>query len=150
MNAQELPQYSDVIRALTPVLHDLPGKLIAIDGRSGVGKTTLGRYLAWRFNISLVESDLFLIPNRGGLVYLKEAMSHAIAGRLQTPRPVIVEGVAIRRLLAELSLKPDYTIYVSSRDASDISSLRSEIAFYEAMFKPESNADLAIDITIPL
>ena len=66
MNAQELPQYSDVIRALTPVLHDLPGRLIAIDGRSGVGKTTLGRYLAWRFNISLVESDLFLIPNRGG------------------------------------------------------------------------------------
>ena len=150
MNAKELPQYSDVIRVLTPVLHNLPRRLIAIDGRSGVGKTTLGRYLAWRFNISPVESDLFLIPNQGRLVYLSEAISHAIASRLQTPRPVIVEGVAIRRLLAELSLKPDYTIYVSSRDAPDSSSLKGEIACYEAVFKPETSADLAIDITIPL
>src|SRR4051812_8493386 len=78
MNVIELPQYKDVIAALTPVLNDLPGKLIAIDGRSGVGKTTLGRYLAWQFNISLVESDLFLIPNQGKLVYLNEVLSHVI------------------------------------------------------------------------
>ena len=150
MNAKELPQYNEVIRSLTPVLHDLPRKLIAIDGRSGVGKTTLGRYLAWRFNISLVETDLFPIPNQGRLIYLSEAISHAIASRLQTPRPVIVEGVAIRRLLADLSLKPDYTIYVSSQDSPDSSSLKREIANYEAVFNPESSADLAIDITIPL
>jgi len=147
MNAKELPQYNEVIRALTPVLHDLPRKLIAIDGRSGVGKTTLGRYLAWRFNISLVETDLFLIANQGRLIYLSEAISHAIASRLQMPRPVIVEGVAIR---ADLSLKPDYTIYVSSQDAPDSRSLKREIANYEAVFNPESSADLAIDITIPL
>jgi len=65
MNAKELPQYKVVMTALMPILYDLPGKLIAIDGRLGVGKTTLGRYLAWRFNISLVETDLFLIPNQG-------------------------------------------------------------------------------------
>ena len=119
MNAKELPQHNEANSALTPVLHDLPRRLIAIDGRSGVGKTTLGRYLAWRFNISLVETDLFLIPNQGRLIYLREAISYAIASRLQTPRPVIVEGVAIRRLLADLSLKPDYAIYVSSQDAPD-------------------------------
>jgi hypothetical protein len=81
MNARELPQYKEVITALTPVLYDLPGKLIAIDGRSCVGKTTLGRYLAWQFNISLVESDLFLIPNQGKLVYMNEALKHVITSR---------------------------------------------------------------------
>ena len=88
MNAKELPQYKDVITALTSVLYDLPGKLIAIDGQPGVGKTTLGRYLAWQFNISLVESDLFLIPNQGKLVYLNEVLSHVSTSRLKNPRPV--------------------------------------------------------------
>jgi adenylate kinase family enzyme len=150
MNTKELPQYNDVITALTPILYDLPGKLIAIDGRSGVGKTTLGRYLAWQFNISLVESDLFLIPNQGKLAYLNEALSHVITARLRNPRPVIVDGVAVRRLLAELSLKPDYIIYVSSSDASESRSLKNEIASYEATFNPRTSADLAIDITHPL
>jgi ABC-type multidrug transport system fused ATPase/permease subunit len=35
-----------VVEALTPVLYDLPGTLVAIDGRPGSGKATLGRYLA--------------------------------------------------------------------------------------------------------
>jgi ABC-type dipeptide/oligopeptide/nickel transport system ATPase subunit len=123
MNATELPQYKEVITALTPILYDLPGKLIAIDGQSGVGKTTLGRYLAWQFNISLVESDLFLIPKQGKLVYLNEALKHVIQHRLNKPRPVIVEAVAVRRLLRDLALKPDYVIYVSSSDAPESRSL---------------------------
>ncbi|MDI1261994.1 MAG: hypothetical protein PS018_01885 [bacterium] len=150
MNARELPQYRDVVRNLTPILDDLPGKLIAIDGRSGVGKTTLGRYLSWRFNISLVESDLFLIPNQGRLIYLNEAISLAIKSRIETPRPVIVDGVAVRRLLDELTFKPNYVIYVSSDDAPESSSLRNEIASYEAVYDPKASANLAIDIAIPL
>jgi hypothetical protein len=149
MNAKELPQYKGVITALTPVLYDLPGKLIAIDGRSCVGKTTLGRYLAWQFNISLVESDLFLIPNQGKLVYINEALKHVITSRLRKPRPVIVEAVAVRRLLSNLELKPDYVIYVSSSDAPESRSLKDEIASYEADFKPATSADHVIDVAYP-
>jgi hypothetical protein len=146
MNAKELPQYKEVITALTPILYDLPGELIAIDGKSGVGKTTLGRYLAWQFNISLVETDLFLVPNQGKLVYLDEALKHVIAHRLNKPRPVIVEAVAVRRLLRDLALKPDYVIYVSSSDAPESRSLKDEIASYEAEFKPVTSADILIDV----
>jgi adenylate kinase family enzyme len=146
MNAKELPQYEDVITALTPILYDLPGKLIAIDGQSGVGKTTLGRYLAWQFNISLVETDLFLIPNQGRLVYLNDALTHVIKRRLEIPRPVIVEAVAVRRLLRDLALKPDYVIYVSSSDAPESRALKDEIATYEVDFKPSTSADLVIDV----
>ena len=150
MNAKELPQYKDVITGLKPILDDLPGKLIAIDGRYGMAETILGRYLAWQFNISLVESDLFLIPDQRQLVYLNEALSHAITSRLQRPRPVIVDGVAVRRLLAELSFKPDYVIYVSSSDAPESNSLKNEMTSYEAAFDPRTTADLAIDIALPL
>ncbi|MEH2562988.1 hypothetical protein [Bradyrhizobium sp. AZCC 2289] len=150
MNAKELPQYKEVITSLTQLLYDLPGKLIAIDGQSGVGKTTLGRYLAWQFNISLVESDLFLIPNQGKLVYLNEALARVITSRLKKPRPVIVDGVAVRRLLSNLALKPDFVIYISSSDASESRMLKDEIASYEADFNPRTSADIAIDITHPL
>jgi adenylate kinase family enzyme len=149
MNATELPQYKEVITALTPILYDLPGKLIAIDGQSGVGKTTLGRYLAWQFNISLVESDLFLIQKQGKLIYLNEALKHVIQHRLNKPRPVIVEAVAVRRLLRDLALKPDYVIYVSSTDAPESRALKDELDSYEAEFKPATSADLVIDVAHP-
>ena len=149
MNAKELPEYKEVVMALTPVLNDLPGKLIAIDGQSGAGKTTLGRYLAWQFNISLVETDLFLIQNQGRLVYLNDALSHIIASRLEIPRPVVVEGVAILRLLQSLAFRPDYVIYVSSDHAPESRSIKNELAHYEAEFKPTIYADMLVNIDQP-
>jgi hypothetical protein len=97
----------------------------------------------------LVESDLFLIPNQGKLVYMNEALKHVIASRLRNPRPVIIEAVAVRRLLSNLALKPDYVIYVSSSDAPESRSLKDEIASYEADFKPATSADLVIDVAHP-
>jgi MoxR-like ATPase len=54
-------EYECAASALAPILDDLPGKVVAIDGYPGVGKSSLGRFLAWRFNISLIETDFFLI-----------------------------------------------------------------------------------------
>jgi tRNA A37 threonylcarbamoyladenosine biosynthesis protein TsaE len=62
MITRELPQYADIVRRLTPALAGLPPKLIAIDGPMSSGKTTLGRHLAWRFKVTLVEADLFAVP----------------------------------------------------------------------------------------
>src|SRR5687767_11166085 len=110
MNTKEHPQYQDVLKALAPVLDDLPGKLVAIDGRPGAGKTTLGRFLAWRFNVSLIETDLFLIERQGRLVYFNDQITRIIDKRLAMPRPVIVEGVAVLRLLSDLKRRADYVI----------------------------------------
>jgi hypothetical protein len=63
-----LPAYLQVINALTPVMRRPRGIIVTIDGRDGVGKTTLGRYLAWHFNVTLIETDLFLIPARDYLI----------------------------------------------------------------------------------
>ena len=39
--ATVLPSYLRVVEALTPIMRELPGVIVTIDGRDGVGKTTL-------------------------------------------------------------------------------------------------------------
>ena len=117
------PQYADVVQALAPVLHDLPPKLIALDGWPKVGKTTLGRFLAWRFNVALLETDLFLVPPKHGhdrLVYLTDQITRIIDKRLQrSERPIVVEGVAVLQLLQHIQRSPDFVVYVANQLVSD-------------------------------
>jgi uridine kinase len=148
MDETEMKQdYSDVADALASVLNNLPPKIIAINGRPGVGKTTLGRFLACRFEISLIETDLFLKGN-GRLEYRHcDAISHMIEVRInRKDRPVIVEGVAVLRLLDELERKPDFVIYIESKDdeadKDGGSAWLKDLWEYEANFSPRDKADL--------
>lgn len=140
--------YSPVVEALTPVLHGLPGKIVAIDGLPGVGKTTLGRFLAYHFNVSLIETDLFLIERQGRLVYRNDEISRIIAKRVDAswPRPVIIESAVVQRLLSELGRSPDFTIYITNRDAPQShGDLLADLKAYEAQFRLRDRADLAIE-----
>jgi hypothetical protein len=112
-----LPGYVPVVAALEPVLYDLPPRLVGIDGRHGVGKTTLGRYLAWRFNVTLIESDLF--ANAGSVMrgYHLDEINRIVQLRLDKPRPVLAEGVALLRLLEQLQRRADFLIYCESDDS---------------------------------
>jgi adenylate kinase family enzyme len=148
MNTNELAQYAQAVEALAPVLYDLPGKLVVIDGRPGSGKTTLGRYLAWRFNVSLLEADLFLFEGRGSLTYRTDEINRIIEFRLKKPRPIIVESVAALRLMKAISHKPDFLINVSNISAPESRTLKNEIESYEAEFSPRSKADLVIEIDV--
>lgn len=160
MNTKEPPQYLKLVGTLKPVLHDLPGKIIAIDGRPGSGKTTLARYLAWRFNISLAETDLFLIRHTG-LTYRKDELDRVIEARLVKPRPIIVEGVAVLQLLEWLNRRPDYTVYVATEEAPRpsygdhdnpdadlgyVSPLDAALNEYDARYNPRSRADYIITL----
>lgn len=144
---RNVDDYRPVVEALSPVLHGLPGKVIAIDGLPGVGKTEMGRYLAYRFNVSLIESDLFLIERQGRLVYRNDEIARIIAKRVDaySPRPVIVESAVVLRLLAELERSPDFMIYITNKDApKSRGSLLADLKAYEAEFSPRERADLTI------
>src|SRR5215216_5657937 len=101
-------EYAPVVLALAPLLHNLPPKLIAIDGRPGSGKTTLGRFLAWWFNVSLVETDLFLFEGEGRYRYHADEIKRIIDARQGRDRPAIIEGVTVLRQIASMQLSADF------------------------------------------
>ena len=138
------PEYEQVVEALTPVLNNLPGKVVGIDGRDGSGKTTLGRFLAWYFNVSLIETDLFLFDGQG-FSYRLEEINRIIGVRLSKPRPVIVEGVQLLSLLSQLGRSGDFLIYVKNQEFSGSEALSHELRAYEKSHKPETAANLVLE-----
>ena len=74
--------YRLITEKLDDYLFNLPKKVIAIDGLDGAGKTTLGRFLACRYNISLIETDLFIKSKDENLAYDEENISRIIHKRL--------------------------------------------------------------------
>ncbi|TQE99600.1 MAG: hypothetical protein FKY71_07735 [Spiribacter salinus] len=141
-----LPAYRVVLDELRPVLHDLPGKLIGIDGRNGVGKTTLGRFLAWQSNISLIETDLFLHRHTGRLEYRVDEIGHLIQARLEKPRPVIVDGITLFSILGQMNQTADFVIYCRSTNDSEGNYLEPILENYEAQYAPIRNANLVVDL----
>lgn len=144
--------YAPAVDALVPVLHHLPGKIVAIDGLPGVGKTSLGRYLAYRFNVSLVETDLFLIRNQGVMVYHEDWVNQIIGSRLDKSdaewrRPVIIEGSSVLRLLDNLGRRPDFIIHVTNDCAQESTgTLADDLKSYEAEYEPASKADVILSL----
>jgi uridine kinase len=134
------------VEALTPIMRGLPGVIVTIDGRDGVGKTTLGRYLAWHFNVTLIETDLFLIPAQDYLIHLDDQINRIVERRITSRRPVIVEGISILQLMKRISRVPDFSIYVTNPRHSGSKRLDQRLSTYEAAFAPSAKANIVVDI----
>ncbi len=147
-NAPERPEYCSVLKALQPVLFGLPPVIVAIDGRAGVGKTTLGRFLSWRFNVSLLESDLFLVKNQGKFSYRNEDVRGVIQSRLSGDRPIIVEGVVSLSLLATISFTPAFHIRVNCAKATGSSEIEEIWRNYVQELKSTNLKGLVLELPI--
>jgi uridine kinase len=141
-----LPAYLKVVEALTPIMRALPGVIVTIDGRGGVGKTTLGRYLAWHFNVTLIETDLFLIPAQDYVIYLDDQINRIIERRITSPRPVIVEGIAMLELMKRLNRVSNFSIYVTNPKQSGSKLLEPRLSAYEAAYAPLATASIVVEI----
>ena len=144
LNAPERSEYAEVLSALEKLLDNLPHKVVIIDGKPGVGKTTLGRFLAWRFNISLIETDLYLISQQGEYSYRDTEVASVIRSRNQSDRPVIVEGVVALRLLDKLDINWDYHIHVTCEQSTSYP--LNEYQDYLKEYKPAEKANLVISL----
>lgn len=141
-----LPGYLKVVEALTRIMRGLPGVVVTIDGRDGVGKTTLGRYLAWHFNVTLIEADLFLIPSQDYLTHLDYQVNRIIERRFTLPRPVIVEGVSMLQLMKRINRVPDFAIYITNPQHSGSRALEQRLSAYEAAYAPSTKANIVVEI----
>jgi len=144
--AAVLAGYATVVDALSPIMRNLPGVIVTIDGRDGVGKTTLGRYLAWHFSVTLIETDLFVIPTKAHPIYLDDQVNRIIERRLSMSRPVIVEGISVLALMSRLNRNPDFSIYVSSSARSRSRAMRRRLSEYEDAFSPGERANLVVEL----
>src|SRR5438874_1573786 len=141
-----LPAYLRVVNALTPVMRGLPGVIVTVDGRGGVGKTTLGRYLAWHFNVTLIETDLFIIPAQDYLIHLDDQVNRIIERRLALRSPVIIEGLAMLQLMKRINRVADFSIYMLKPRRSTSRVLERRLAAYERAFKPSTNASIVLQV----
>ena len=101
-----------VADALKPFLIRTRPNLVAVSGPCGVGKSTLSRFLAHHFNVSLVELDLFRVHCEG-IVYRKCEVHRIVDFRLKLSRAIIVEGFGVLSLLEEIGKQPDFVICTS-------------------------------------
>lgn len=146
MRHTEYAQYVQAVAELEPLLDARDGKVISIGGWPLSGKTTLGRYLAWAFNVSLIETDLFIIPNQGGIVHREDEVARVIEQRIggAHPNPVIIEGATVLKLLARINVKPDFSIFVERLSNHDAHNLAVELNAYHNQFRPRDAADLVL------
>ena len=143
-----LPGYLLAVSALEAVLGNLPPRIVGVDGRNGVGKTTFGRYLAWHFNVTLIETDLFANEGSVLLGYRLADINRLIQLRLDKPRPVVVEGVALLRLLEQLHRSADFLIYCESANHEPDESLSLWLDEYDRAYTPKSRADISVRLEL--
>jgi hypothetical protein len=81
------------------------------------------------------------------MTHRNEEIARIISQRLAIPRPVIVEGCAVLRLLAELNWSSDFLIYLASQDAPVVhGTLATDLSEYDAEFAPHDKAGLVLAI----
>lgn len=139
------PRFDEAAAALEPTLKNLPRRLVAIDGRMGAGKSTLGRFLCWYFNVTLVETDPFLLGD-GSLSRHIDEISRIVSFRLdgEFPQPVLIEGVGMRQLLEQIQRAADVHIYVENT-ASPYKPSPAVLA-YEARYSPRKSSDILVEV----
>jgi hypothetical protein len=137
-------EYAAVVEAVAPVLTGFSHKLIAIGGLPLSGKTTLGRYLAWWFNASLIETDLFRDPGKPKLLHKNDQAAAIIEYRRNLDCPVIIEGATVLRLLSQLGLRPDLYIHVNNEKIREALAFKADIESYYREFLPHEHADFTL------
>ena len=120
---------------LSELLLNLPPIIIGIDGLSGSGKTSYGRFLSYFYNVMLIESDAFVTGCILKQEYDFESIKRIIDNRLRHSRPVIIEGICIVDLLSKLNMKSGYLIRVVNLHQYENKALDKHVKEYECRVK---------------
>ena len=121
-------------------------QVVVVVGDTGSGKTTLGRFLAWRFNVTLIETDLFLHRDKGDFAYRNEQIAGIIDHRMEADRPVIIEGVVALRLLAEMEREHAFHIHLICDESAGSSITEQEWGKYDTDYRPSAKANLMLEL----
>lgn len=107
---------------------------------------TLGRYLAWRFNVTLLETNLLLNRGEGKFVYKNEQIKAIIKHRMNSEHPIILEGVVVLRILEELDYQHAFHIHLICDESEGSAITEREWGLYDSKFNPKSNSNLNLEL----
>jgi hypothetical protein len=122
--------------ALTP--NRLP-LLIAIDGADDIGKSSLASWLAWQTGMPTVHLDLYL-TSLYPIQWLTEDLKRAVDRRLDSKRPVIVEGLLVQDALDQIGRKAHFLVFLKGDRET---SLADQLAQYQK--RQTRKADFILD-----
>lgn len=141
-NLKEItPQHKDLVAKVRAALGGWRAFIVAIDGVDHSGKSTLGRFLSWQCDMPLIETDMLLDKEQGGLCYRKDDLQRLIVARLRDDHPVIIEGICILEILKSLGRQPDYLIRMDNEGHQGSRSFETKFADYEKEFIPRKRAN---------
>ncbi len=149
-------QLEDLANALSEKVGN--SGIVGIDGWTGVGKTTLAMDLARELGAAFFDLDCALIHDQGEYV-LALRMSEISIALAKRHRPLMLSGVCLFEVLAQLGTRPDASVYVKRMakwgwaDEDEVTGLvfevpgaggnaiRHEMRLYHQKWQPHLDAD---------
>lgn len=135
-------QHVELIKFVREHLGEWRKYTISIDGRDGVGKSTLSRLLAWQMEVPAIETDLLIEGNGDLHSFNKDVLKYLIEARHRKNRPVIVEGVLMLKRLKDIGVDADITIYVEDPNEPGSYTWKKLFDDYEAEYHPKERAHI--------
>jgi uridine kinase len=112
------PEYERLLINLQSALGpDRKPLLIGVDGREGVGKTSLSSWLAWQLGMPVIHLDLFLKQNEVPAPVIRRTTDLDRCIKARGRRPLIVEGVLLLDALEEVGPSADFLVFVAEQAA---------------------------------
>jgi 2-phosphoglycerate kinase len=115
--------------------------LIAIDGADGVGKSSLASWFAWQLGMPAVHLDLYLIKDTKPLKWRTDEVGRLVQNRIDSGRPIIVEGVFVLDVLDQIHRAAAFIVYVCGEGGHTLSELLDD---YRLRRKPMAIAQFSI------
>ena len=120
--------------------------IITVDGRLGVGKTTVAKLLSNHIDYDCLHLDNFITTRKGQFVNNLDFASLKAAVR---ERPIIIEGICLLAVLKKLNITADLDIFVKGLQAhrNELDkNIFDEVDMYIHNYEPSNMAGVIFDM----
>jgi Shikimate kinase len=132
------PVYPDdyVFEACLQWLAEDRFSILALDGRDGAGKTTLGHYLALHSGRQFLDTDFYLKRSKLAAPTHTKDLARVLNRQKGRNRPIVLAGVFIAETLKKMSISIDLLVRVIRVEQSGNDGWGDDYNSYEAAYNP--------------
>ncbi|MGI0025456.1 MAG: hypothetical protein ACREA4_09990, partial [Nitrososphaera sp.] len=131
---------------LARALKEKAAATIGIDGYLGAGKTTVAKTLSRQTGYRCVHLDQYLDPRKGGFL---DNLDLATLKMAIEERPLIIEGLCLLKVLAQLQANVDFLVFVVGLrpDRKELDKkVFDEADMYLQAYRPTQKADVIFNM----